>query len=1661
MEWTDTHSRIIALAFAKTLGPAQRGAMAFVRCLTPDIVLALAKDTSFEVRDWDVKRVADGNDEKARTVTADRAVEIRETKKDATLLLVDTELSGAGMDGIYSATCEVGEENLLGEALKLVKKELPDEHREYAEKAVRRARTYSRRFSVSQWVQLDFLCRTAESGRHPGTYLYLLGLWPVREPCEARSTTRELKESRMFVDRLLGTEVASIAPARRIEAVSLLASHQQLQELEQFLRTASTKPFLVALEELAEKQDLWVNSLRVGSSGQSIQGVKLVPWRTNSGKIAKWSGLKEKDEESPAELVLSSNPNQTGRYAKLEVRWESVPKELEKDTAEYRVAIVTTMDEEISAREVSHSDKERQKCLFSDGDFLTLSEDTLVSAKVVVSVVSEPEIEPQESEEFMIRFGEPDTQEQGRVGKQVRAFSEGLIELGDRNMVSEIASSTSRIEAEKGFVVLRAPKRGKNFRVFRPPLIEEVEKQWIEKSGAPGRWSVRVRDSGMLAGIPKFERFYPTENHPKALWERVAKASEKLSGRFNALGGGVGQIYDENSQFFDVAKEYVLAWAALFDAGDPELALVNTVEVQSLSNRTIGLIVLPNHPLRVAWFAAYDNLVLQTFFDQHAEAKEIQDELSVLDGSMFPAFLPGLDAGASFVFAETLGFHAVAMVPDSDREPKATVAILARALAGNKIAYAPPTVEEQGARVLGNEIVKYLECHDKSRPLHVNAIRAGDGLTMARALGFVHDHYGKVADDEEETEETRENAPAFVLKLHPSSERHAISGRFISEAREKRRTGAGSVSSDDRWMMESIALPGGINLPKLRWARKNEDPDTDAHLAVVFDMLEPRVNAESGREEDSSVPFHAFGLMSFLNKIYSGSPTPVWRSVLVLPNEGEKHPSDRTHTERLTRLAELVQKLVARNINPKGTFPVMATEMSPEKAAIFQKLHRQCNWVVTLDRNAGIEYFDSPLADKKVYDSYVIDCVPERDDLGCLQLITSTGNLDEVRNLLNDALDQMGLSHSKRNADFLFENLKALSGRLAIRFTGQVAPTSELVALALCHANCRAETPSGKDCWMSLEKGFFVPIDDILDILPRALPKEESRKGVAARADLIYVSVAQKALEFRFVEVKYKKHLSVARNPNTLEDIQNQTGTLRRRWNAWYDREDTCETFRAIRRAKLARVLRFYADKAHRHHLPKERYGSIRAEIDRMVRAGRDYPFSRALKGDRGWVFCPEYLGAAPQEISPEGWGTRVFLFGPSLIPDSGDHLGRKLSPSEGTSPKDKSQSEPTDDAQAKNGDDSPPTSTDVLEGEEDEKEELETGECAVPSIVLGTDAFAGTEVSWPLAVKGNPHLLVAGLPGMGKTTCLLNLCAQMLKADVRPIVFSYHEDIDEKLTSKVPSVRFIDFDGLGFNPLRVTDRGSRMAYLDIAGALRDIFMAIFPELGDVQGDHIRRSIKDSFVEAGWDGEDVSQAVEPEFGRFVEILRSIPKRDKGLRTLLARLEELEDYGFFRLCQSQESLWESDSPTVIRVHRTQNDNLQKAFASLVFYGLYKDMFRRGTRDHITHAIIFDEAHRAAGMKLIPTMAKECRKFGISLVLASQEAKDFDVSVFSAIANYLVLRLTEADAKTLIRNVSNSQQERMLADKVKQMEKFRALFFQEGSSRASELDLLPSE
>ena len=1678
MALTHLHACILAQAFENVLGQPESGSIAYARCLSPGLTHDLAGNSSFNVKHWKVFCVAGEDNPVEHITTADRAVEMRETKGDATLLLVDTEESGAGMDGIYSAAREVKESDLFEEALKLaynaMTHQLSAEIRSFAEHAMNKARGRGL-YSVSKWTEFDFLCRTVEEKRHPGAFLYLLGLWPVLSTEEA-DVSDALDASRFFMDRLLGTRVSGVSPLKRIEGLRLLQpSEEQSRDLEQFLRLADSKPILAALSDLAGKEHLWVNALCREGAAHAIQSIELLPWRTRADKIARWSGLREGDDPNePPVLTLDPEPERARDYSQLEVRWKAQPDNLEKGAVEYRVQIKTEMGEELAAREVAHSARSEEKCRFNNDDFSDLGEGALISARVTVSVIEDSQVERQESEEFIIRFGKPLEQEQIGAGRKVRAFSEGVIELETRetvsNLVSAMASSECPLRVDpKGFVTLRTPQRGKVFQVFQPPLIRMVEQQWLDQEGAIGRWILQVRSSGEMAGEARFEAFAQPEDN--AEWSRARAASHRMAARFAENGGSVAQVYDESSQTFNTVKEYLLAWAALLEKNDPLLTLANTVEVLSLSGQTIGLIVLPSHPLRVAWHAAYDNLVLHTKFDQGMGAQHIRDEFRALDGAMFPAFLPGLQADSSFVFGDTLGFHAVGMVRDDGREPKAAAAMLARALGDGDGAEAAPTTSNTSAKVLGEEIIRYLECHKKSRLLHIHALRAGDGMTVARSLGHVHARYRSDEDDEDQDRNPQNLTPAFVLEFYPSTElrRRGIAGRFINQARERRRSGAGVLSSKDAWMLESVNLPGEVRLPRLRWARKDmEQPDRAAHLAIAFDTLDSRVVADDAASP--SRPFYAYGLLNSFETVYAHVPAPNWRSAVPRAREGEKHPSDRTHTDRLVRVQEAIHSAVARNIGADGKRPTLKAEISPANAKSLRQLHHLCDWVITLDRNAGIEFFDSPRENKETYNTYMIDCVPEREDLGCLQLITSTCNQDEVLDLLAGAINLMGLGNGRWNETELLGHLKALSGRLALRLTGQTEPGLDLVSLALCYKNCHAASATG-DCWVSLKEGFLIPACDVHELLPPLDSRTRDEDETVTRPNLIFVSASpREGLCFQFIEVNCRRHLRSARSPDLLNGIGHRVESLRKGWNDWYDNEKVKPAFNAIRRAKLAGMLRFYADRSRRHHLPADQHETILREIDRMISRGSSYTFAELPKGDRGWIFCPEVASNEPQKISTAESGTEIFLFGPDSLPDSvypqksmSDPVRVEREPTPSTPPlKDENAGEINEETEA-GGEAALGLGQMNGAGIETADETEEGSVFEAPSICFGTEVYGGDEVHWPLTTKGNPHLMLAGLPGMGKTTCLLNLCRQMVAAGVRPLIFSYHQDIDEQLEKIVDSVRYIDCYGLGFNPLQVMDRKSRMAYLDVAGAVRDIFTSIFPELGDIQGERIRRAIKDSFVETGWDNPtaDIGNLREPEFKRFLEILKADPKPDRGLRTLLARLQELEDYDFFELAETRKSLWESEQPIVIRIHSTQNDNLQKAFASLIFYGLYKDMFRRGIQDRITHAVIFDEAHRAAGLKLIPTMAKECRKYGISLVLASQEARDFDRSLFSAIANYLVLRMTETDAKSLVRMVGNSQQERDLIDKIKQMDRFKALYFCEGKKRPDTVGLMQLE
>jgi DNA phosphorothioation-dependent restriction protein DptH len=164
---------------------------------------------------------------------------------------------------------------------------------------------------------------------------------------------------------------------------------------------------------------------------------------------------------------------------------------------------------------------------------------------------------------------------------------------------------------------------------------------------------------------------------------------------------------------------------------------------------------------------------------------------------------------------------------------------------------------------------------------------------------------------------------------------------------------------------------------------------------------------------------------------------------------------------------------------------------------------------------------------------------------------------------------------------------------------------------------------------------------------------------------------------------------------------------------------------------------------------------------------------------------------------------------------------------------------------------------------------------------------------------------------------------------------------------------------------------------------------------------------------------------------------------------MTRLAELADYGLFEAtvrCAKPSRQFDSRPGTDPQFAEMKCCN--ERFRPLFCTTFISRCSGAARRDRITHAVIFDEAHRAARLKLIPTMAKECRKYGLSFVVASQEAKDFDSSLFTAVANYLALRVSEPDAKLMAKIFAPSDKLTLYTDRIKQMAKFKAWFYSEG-------------
>jgi hypothetical protein len=187
--------------------------------------------------------------------------------------------------------------------------------------------------------------------------------------------------------------------------------------------------------------------------------------------------------------------------------------------------------------------------------------------------------------------------------------------------------------------------------------------------------------------------------------------------------------------------------------------------------------------------------------------------------------------------------------------------------------------------------------------------------------------------------------------------------------------------------------------------------------------------------------------------------------------------------------------------------------------------------------------------------------------------------------------------------------------------------------------------------------------------------------------------------------------------------------------------------------------------------------------------------------------------------------------------------------------------------------------------------------------------------------------------------------------------------------------------------------------------------IAFVCDLGEIQQNHVYEAIKLTYQECGWTFDGEAGRI-PGIDDFVAALEKIETAKKG-KNALARLTPLTDFGLFDNPDSSVDFL--SRTTVIDMSRLQQEGVQKAATSFVLRKIYKEMMNNGPAERMQQMIILDEAHRSAKDATLPKLMKEGRKFGIGVVVASQQISDFHPNLLGNVGLKIAFRTNFPESK----------------------------------------------
>lgn len=773
----------------------------------------------------------------------------------------------------------------------------------------------------------------------------------------------------------------------------------------------------------------------------------------------------------------------------------------------------------------------------------------------------------------------------------LRARFAAVAQDRDPNSVSitgcEWVERSSKASASGEILEIRLGKEGRA-NVLVSGVLASLERAFLDDPDGINRLRLSVSPSGVATRSTSSFK-WPTS-------DEVVRFKAARATLFEAVLQGDRRLIMQGSdllQLQEPAQNYAAAYLAWLDAAlvrssstdasvsrqaMDELRCALTIDSVSLvledyqGKRRDAVLLGPTHPLRVNWHSAWGQLG-QTWMERsRVSSREFvvptrEAVLKLLAPAAFPPVLPfGDELGRTALAVDNINPFWSLYAATDEEDPRGLVGEVCAALGLQEPAIGGATID---SAYLAARVQRYLVQHPYVETLTINAFNAGRAGALAEVLLALQRH--------PEFSDLRYDIRVFVLDPAAPSTAEALLELLAPDS------GTSAKEAD------AFSTPTESHLhPKLRLAIRaikefRDAPDLHAaHLSFLFDLFPAEeIRAVDVRDSDDSSFVH--GLVQPFEVEYLEDETSItW---LRRPLHGVAQPLDGAEAlsdliAGISRAVSVAVATVARSQYLPHARPVVALSLSADERAMLHQVHEVSDWVLTIDRNLGIEFFDHRRHSTRP--DYLIDHSPDMANAMSHRLAITSRSVAELESLLVPILGEYGLPNTGRHALVMLDQLRSLSGRLALKLLSSSSQRAEAMGLALSRLFLEHQGV--------FQNQVVVPLDAHLDLY-KALRQNAEEMGDEVnfrRTDLALFDLDPSSREVtcRLVEVKcYSQVGDVSAYTQLKASIAEQIAQTEQVIAYHFDpkRAEVDRPDRPIKNRDLAALLGFYLDRSKRY----------------------------------------------------------------------------------------------------------------------------------------------------------------------------------------------------------------------------------------------------------------------------------------------------------------------------------------------------------------------------------------------------------------------------------------------------------------------------------------------